>query len=218
MPDPSTPDRHAEAAAWCGDRKRELSAEILDFPGPIANIAFPKYGAICCRARDYAINLGATSLASVLGATTSDGDASIADALQQVGRLEDWLASAGREHQKGGGQRPGKRRTGRPKKTEKDSETLVVAALSKWHGYEGGSVTNYEPATNRGLADKFHLSPNALSRFLKKKFSKEKDPHRRYVTACHNETIGALLTLWNREMPGRHADLLPPESGRDNDD
>src|SRR5579871_95860 len=64
------------------------------------------------------------------------------------------------------GMQPAKR-TGRRKKTEKDSASLVVAALNKWHGNEGGSVTNHEHATNRGLGEKFGLSKNALSRFLK---------------------------------------------------
>jgi hypothetical protein len=217
MPDPSAPDQHAEAADWCRDRKSELSALVLAIPGPIAKLPFAKYGTICRQAHDYAITLGATCLAPVLGATTIEGEASMADALQQVGRLAEWLASAGRRHQEEGSQRTGKRRTGRPKKTEKDSETLVVAALSKWHGYEGGSVTNYEPATNRGLAGQSGLSKNALSRFLKKQFSKEENPHKRYVAACHNETIGALLTLWNREPLSRYADLQPHESGREDD-
>jgi hypothetical protein len=106
------------------------------------------------------------------------------------------------------------RRSGRRKKTEKDSAPLVVAALNKRHGYEGGSVTKYEPATNRGLADRFGTSPNALSRFLKDQFPKEKKPGKKYQAACRNKTIGGLLALWNRELPGRMADLTPGESGR----
>src|SRR5262245_30936460 len=47
-----------------------------------------------------------------------------------------------------GGQQPGRRRTGRPKKTEKGSQVLVLAALTKHHGYQDGAVTNPEPATN----------------------------------------------------------------------
>ncbi|MBI1913227.1 MAG: hypothetical protein HYS12_00460 [Planctomycetes bacterium] len=110
----------------------------------------------------------------------------------------------------------GKRRPGRPKKTEKDSATFVVAALNKWHGYEGGCVTNYEPASNRGLADLFNkgskhkdyrLSENALSRFLKERFPGEEKPHKKYKVACHTETIDTLLALWNRELPARHAEL-----------
>ena len=61
-----------------------------------------------------------------------------------------------------------KKRTGRPKATEKSMVDLVIAALSRWHGYgEGGSVTNYEPATNRRLAEQTPgLASNGLCRFL----------------------------------------------------
>src|SRR5262249_46884773 len=53
----------------------------------------------------------------------------------------------------GRGSQTAKRRVGRPKKDEKDSAAVVIAALCRHHGYqEDGSVANYEPATNRGLA------------------------------------------------------------------
>ena len=132
--------------------------------------------------------------------------------------LREWARAASPPQPEAGGVGQPGRRTGRPKKIEKDSATLVVAALSKWHGYEGGSVTNPEPATNRGLADGYGLSPNALSRFLKDRFPEEKNPHKKYDAACRNGTIGTLLALWNREPPSRHADLLPHESGREDDD
>jgi hypothetical protein len=113
--------------------------------------------------------------------------------------------------------KPGKRRTGRPKRTEKDSTTKVVAALSKHHGYEeNGSVTNYEPATNRELAKEYDLSPNALSRFLTAKL--RKNGHKMYRIKCRKKEIGILLTLWRGELPGRLADLLPEASGRGEDD
>jgi hypothetical protein len=110
----------------------------------------------------------------------------------------------------GGG---GSKRTGRPKKTEKGSDTKVVAALSAHHGYgERMSVTNNQPATNRGLAEAYKVGPNALSRFLAVKLGKE--GHKQYEIACRRETIGNLLALWRGEMPGRLADLLPEEYGR----
>ncbi len=118
----------------------------------------------------------------------------------------------------GGGRRPASRKIGRPKKTEKDSATKVVAALSAHHGYgEGMSITNRQPATNRGLAEKYGLSANALSRFLKDQFPEDKSPHRRYEAACRKGNIGALLARWLREAPSRYADLLPHESGREDD-
>jgi hypothetical protein len=108
---------------------------------------------------------------------------------------------------------PTKRRGGRPKKTEKDSATKVVAALSAHHGYESGSVTNYVPATNRGLAERFGVSKNALTRFLKDRFPNEEYPFKKYKVACRNKTIGTFLALWNGELPGHHADLMSHESG-----
>jgi hypothetical protein len=87
-------------------------------------------------------------------------------------------------------------------------------------------VTTYEPAKNRSLAAEFNkgrkptdykLAHNALSRFLKDQFPKEEEPHRKYVVACRNGTIASLLRLWNREPIDRHADLLPHESGREDD-
>jgi hypothetical protein len=113
--------------------------------------------------------------------------------------------------------RSSKRRTGRPKSTEKDSATKVIAALAAHHGYEeNGSVTNYEQATNRGLADEYGLAANALSRFLAAKLGE--DGHEKYAIACRQRTIGTWLALWRREMPGRLADLLPEEYGRGEDD
>jgi hypothetical protein len=104
--------------------------------------------------------------------------------------------------------RPAKYRTGRPKKTEKDSVAKVVAALSQHHGYgEGMSVMNREPATNRGLADQYDLSPNSLSRFLTNKLGK--DGHKRYHIACHDGQIGTLLALWRGELPSHHSVLRP---------
>ena len=94
---------------------------------------------------------------------------------------------------------------------------MVVSALCIHHGYESGSVTCFEAATNRGLAERFGLSPNALSRFLKEQFPEELRPHRKYVAACRNKTIGSLLSLWNRELPGRTVSLLPTESGQRED-
>lgn len=113
--------------------------------------------------------------------------------------------------------KPSKRRTGRPKKTERDSATKLIAALTAHHGYEeDGGLANYEPATNRGLADKYNLSKNALSRFLTEKLGKA--GHKRYKIACQNKEIGTLLSLWRGELPGRLTDLRPEEYGRGEDD
>jgi hypothetical protein len=110
--------------------------------------------------------------------------------------------------------RPAKNRTGRPKKTEKDSAAKVVAALSQHHGYgEGMSVMSREPATNRGLADQYDLSANALSRFLTSKLGK--DGHKQYHIACRDGRLGALLALWRGELPTRHADLRPGEDAKE---
>jgi hypothetical protein len=135
----------------------------------------------------------------------------LASAIPPVSKLaDDWEAEL-RQRQ------PAKRRSGRPLKSEKDSATKVIAALNAHHGYgEGGSVTNPEPATNRGLAESYDLSANALSRFLAGMLGEH--GHKRYEIACRNGKIGAMLALWNRELPRRHADLLPHESGREEDE
>jgi hypothetical protein len=130
--------------------------------------------------------------------------------------LENWFIEAEVRLAEGGGGRPAKRKIGRPKKTEKDSATLVVAALNKWHGYD--SVTNFDPATNRVLAEKYGVSPNALSRFLKDRFPEEEKPGKKYKAACRNKTIIDYLKLWNRDLPDRNAAILPHESGRRDED
>jgi hypothetical protein len=108
-----------------------------------------------------------------------------------------------------------RRKTGRPKKEEKDSATKVVAALSAHHGYgEGMSVTNREPATNRGLRQ-YGVSGNALSRFLNAKLGE--GGHRKYKAACRTGRIGVLLSVWRGETPSRLLDLQPHESGREDD-
>jgi hypothetical protein len=107
------------------------------------------------------------------------------------------------------------RKTGRPKKEEKDSATKVVAALSAHHGYEEGmSVTNPEPATNRGLR-RYGVSGNALTRFLKDKLGE--DGHKQYRTACRTGRISVLLRVWRRETPSHVLGLLPHESGSEDD-
>lgn len=109
-----------------------------------------------------------------------------------------------------GNTRQARRKTGRPKKSEKDSETKVVAALSKHHGYEpGGSVSNYEPAKNRDLAKEFDLSGNALSRFLTDKLGP--GGGKTYKNRCSQGKIGALLVIWNRELPSRDPPIRDDE-------
>jgi hypothetical protein len=120
-----------------------------------------------------------------------------------------------------------RKKGGRPKKNEKDSPTKVLAALCKHHGYEpGGSVTNVEPATNRGLAAQYNkgvtgrarMGNNALTRFLDAKYAKDGGKgHKRYEIACRQGTIGAMLALWCGELSLHVPDLLPGEYGRGGD-
>jgi hypothetical protein len=89
---------------------------------------------------------------------------------------------------------------------------MVIAALNAHHGHEGGSVTNYEPATNHQLAEDFkgpNLANNALTRFLTGKLGKA--AFKKYRAACLNKTIGTLLRAWNGETPDRHAELHDEE-------
>lgn len=92
-------------------------------------------------------------------------------------------------------QKPTRRRPGPRANAEKDSATIVVAALTKHHGYENGSVGHYTPATNPGLAEKYGLANNALTRFLS-----DKGGVSGYKQACTSEKIGVLLKVWNREV------------------
>lgn len=108
--------------------------------------------------------------------------------------------------------RPPKRRTGRPKASEKGAAEKVVAALSKWHRYqEDGSVTNYTPARNRDLVEMTKegkgrpLVLNSLSRFLEDKFGKH--AHRKYAKLCSARTIATQLKLWRGEVPLPYAEL-----------
>jgi hypothetical protein len=88
-------ERLAEAAAWCKARAEELSADILQFPGPFAKLPSKQYGAVCRQAMAYAVSLGAAQLITELGEETIEGEASIAQSLRQVQLLRDWLAVAG---------------------------------------------------------------------------------------------------------------------------
>jgi hypothetical protein len=101
-----------------------------------------------------------------------------------------------------------RRKAGRAKKADKDSATKVIAALSAHHGYDGRmGATKFEPATNRQLAQTYGLANNALSRFLA-----GPEGYQKYKNACRNRTIGALLALWNREVPNLRIGLLLPDS------
>jgi hypothetical protein len=108
---------------------------------------------------------------------------------------------------------PARHRSGRPRRTDKGLIEKVVAALRKHHGYDDGSVTNYEPAKNTSLAKKYDLANNALTRFLAAKYPGQRKPYRSYAAACRSRLIGAHLRLWSGELPMHATRLLPHESG-----
>ncbi len=109
-----------------------------------------------------------------------------------------------------------RKRTGRPRKEEKDGDTKVVAALAVYHQYEpGGSVGRYDAASLKDLAKLSGLSKATISRFFKSEF---KDGYEGYKAACLREEIGLLLAKWQGEMPEYKAGLLPEEYGRREDD
>lgn len=95
-----------------------------------------------------------------------------------------------------------KRRKGRPSVEERDADTLVITALILHHQYDNGAVGNYEPATNRGLAETFNkrgkarIANNALSRFLDRHGMDDTA----YKVKCRDRTIGLKLAQWNRDM------------------
>lgn len=101
-----------------------------------------------------------------------------------------------------------RKQRGRKRKHEKDSDQLVIAALAKHHQYDSGSVLNYEPATNRGLAKNYKLSNNALSRFFEDKGGIDEYRH-----WCINQTIGIKIAVWRGELD-QHLHLRPEEYGR----
>ncbi len=105
-----------------------------------------------------------------------------------------------------------KRKPGPRPKEESNNDSLVIAALKRHHKFEsGGSVINYDPATNRGLAKLGGFSENALSRFLDHKLQ---GGHRGYKAACSKETVGMLLSQWSGEAPSYLPDLTNAEYSR----
>jgi hypothetical protein len=114
-----------------------------------------------------------------------------------------------------------KRKTGRPRKGETDKERVVISALDIHHKRQGLSVGDDTPAKVRALArlasDKHvQVSVGTVSRFFKKKFPDR--GYKGYETACIHGRIGALLARWQGEDAERHADLLPHDSGRGEND
>ena len=94
----------------------------------------------------------------------------------------------------------------------------MFEALNLHHGYEKGSVTNYEPASNRELAEMWNKRRKTADYKLASKralrFLTDHGGSKQYTIACHNETIGSLLARWNREFPVYYSDLTAAESGR----
>jgi hypothetical protein len=115
-------EQRAEAAAWCKARADELSADILQFPGPFAQLPFEQYGAVCRQALAYAVSLGAARLIPELGAETIEGHGSIAQALRQVQLLGDWLAGDGAS----------KSRSGEGPASAGDDPSAYVAVSELW--------------------------------------------------------------------------------------
>ncbi|QDT39233.1 hypothetical protein [Stratiformator vulcanicus] len=95
------------------------------------------------------------------------------------------------------------KRRGRPSKGESDKETLIIAALSRHHGYDNGSLLNDEPIAVKSFADlpQNDFSAASLSRFFEKHFSGYKG----YKAQCVNGKLAMTLSLLNRELPSRLA-------------
>jgi hypothetical protein len=119
------------------------------------------------------------------------------------------------------------RQTGRPRKSESGKERFVLSALAKHHRYQpGGGVQNYEPAKIEELAKlasdrAVTISTATVSRFFKRKFPHHDRGYDGYVAACSRDartTIDLLLALWQGEAAEHLAELLPKESGREDED
>jgi hypothetical protein len=122
----------------------------------------------------------------------------------------------------GPGQGPARHRTGRPRKGESDKELLVIGALVAHHKWQpGGSVGDDTPAKTRRLAElasgkDVGVSVATVSRFFQKKFPDR--GYKGYKAACLRGEIGSRLAVWQGEVTEHLADLLPPESGRGEDE
>jgi DNA-binding MurR/RpiR family transcriptional regulator len=71
----------------------------------------------------------------------------------------------------------------------------MVAALLAHHGYESGSVLNWEPATIAALAKLAGVSTSTASRWLANIFGADKgEGYERYRAACQGGLLATVLT------------------------
>jgi hypothetical protein len=201
-----TPNRHPQWAA----RLLELTKEIRHH---LVKYAIVELGVPPAYAPQYAAAHWDEMLDEALPESMSEEYEYLRGVCSTEYYVDDLLALDNAAETRPAAATPARHKTGRPRKTDKGSTELVVAALRKHHGYEDGSVTNYEPAKNATLEKKYKLANNALTRFLAAKYPGERRPYRCYEVACRNRSIGAQLRLWSGELPMHATRLLPHDSG-----
>lgn len=102
---------------------------------------------------------------------------------------------------------PGQTSAAPKRSTEKnEAQVKLIAALTRHHGYENGSCSNFEPIASNELARQAHVAKSTASTFFKNEF----DNHRAYKNACMNRTkLVAMLKLLNNEYRPHHLLGLP---------
>lgn len=101
---------------------------------------------------------------------------------------------------------PPKKQTGRPRKNEKGSDTLIKDAIAFHHdydSYEGELVGNPEPASGQRLAELSGVKEGTVSKFMKKEFGS----HDEYRSVCHIG-IGARIARWRGDISPEFLDKM----------
>ena len=105
------------------------------------------------------------------------------------------------------------RKGGRPRKGEKGTDQLILAALMEFHRVEpDGFANNPDPATVRELVELSKTSNKTVSDFFGRKYpdaAKKGKAKAAYDAACNADPcqIGYVLKFWNGERPEKFADL-----------
>lgn len=76
-----------------------------------------------------------------------------------------------------------------------ESDLLIIATLTKHHGYENGICTNFEPLRCTELAEKLGLAKSTASLFFKKEFLNYKN----YTVICKRGDISTAIKMLNKE-------------------
>lgn len=76
-----------------------------------------------------------------------------------------------------------------------ESDLLIIATLTRHHGYENGICNNFEPLRCTELAEKLGLAKSTASLFFKKEFLNYKN----YTVICKRGDISTAIKMLNKE-------------------